>query len=214
MFRNSNTNVEILRFIYETQKKLNYTPTIREIGEKFGLTSTATVKGHLDRLKKHEYIIQDTTSTKRSVIVTDAGLELIGISKNEGMIPMIGVVTAGMPILAVEKQAEEFFPLPDNLTKYDGDLFMLDVKGSSMINIGILDGDKIIVKKQSSANNGDVVVAMTDDFGGDSEATVKRFFKEDDHYRLQPENDTMDPIIVNNVQILGLVVGLYRDEIK
>lgn len=209
----ANNNIEILRYIYETQKEQNYAPTIREIGEKFGLTSTATVKGHLDRLKEKNYIIQDPEK-KRSVIVTDDGLELLGISKNEGKIPMLGVVTAGMPILAVEQQTEDFFPLPEDLNKYDGDLFMLDVSGNSMIKIGILDGDKIIVKKQSSAENGDVVVAMTNDFGGDSEVTVKRFFKEDGHYRLQPENDSMDPIIVENVQILGQVVGLYRDHIE
>ncbi|MDR0899482.1 MAG: transcriptional repressor LexA [Lactobacillaceae bacterium] len=209
----SQTNqTEILKFIYDTQIESGYSPTIREIGEKFGLHSTATVHGYLDRLKKKDYIIQDPDK-KRSVIVTEAGLEMIGVNKNAGRIPMIGVVTAGMPILAVEQETEDFFPLPENLNPYDGELFMLTVSGNSMINIGILDGDKIIVRKQNSANNGEVVVAMTQDFGGDSEATVKRFFIEDGHYRLQPENDAMDPIIVNEVSIIGLVVGLYRDQI-
>lgn len=120
---------------------------------------------------------------------------------------MLGVVTAGEPILAVE-DATDYFPLPPTMNEED-ELFMLTIRGESMINAGILNGDKVIVRKQSSANNGEIVIAMNED----NEATCKRFYKEADHYRLQPENDTMAPIILNQVSILGQVVGLYRDEI-
>jgi repressor LexA len=121
---------------------------------------------------------------------------------------MLGVVTAGEPILAVE-EASDFFPIPPNLSSEDGTLFMLTIRGESMINAGILDGDHVIVRKQESANNGDIVIAMT----AEDEATCKRFYKEEDHFRLQPENDLLDPIILDEVSILGLVVGLYRSHI-
>lgn len=119
---------------------------------------------------------------------------------------MLGVVTAGEPILAVE-EASDFFPIPPHLLNDSGSLFMLTIRGESMINAGILDGDQVIVRKQAAASNGDIVIAMTDE----DEATCKRFFKERDYIRLQPENDYMEPIILPNVKILGLVVGLYRD---
>ncbi len=138
--------------------------------------------------------------------ITHAGLDALGIKPKD--IPVIGVVTAGQPILAVQ-DVEDYFPLPPNLASDAGELFMLRVHGTSMINAGILNGDYVIVRKQTTAQNGEIVVAMTDD----GEATVKRFFKEDLHYRLQPENDAMDPIILNHVQILGKVVGLYRTNI-
>ena len=124
---------------------------------------------------------------------------------NKTQIPIVGTVTAGEPILAVEEN-RDYFPLPPHFESAD-DLFMLSIRGESMINAGILDGDQVIVRKQSSANNGEIVIAMTEE----NEATCKRFFKEDGYYRLQPENDTMDPIILENVTILGKVVGLYRD---
>ena len=206
-------SMAILRFIYEEVEKRNYPPTVREIGVAVNLSSTSTIHGHVSRLVKKGYLVKDDTKP-RAIEITPAGLEMLGISQTPGKIPMVGTVTAGSPILAVEEYTDSYFPLPENLSQYDGDLFMLTVQGDSMMNIGILDGDQVIVRKQESADNGDIVVAMTNEFGnGDGEATVKRFFKEADHYRLQPENDNMAPIIVRSVQILGRVVGLYRSAI-
>lgn len=139
--------------------------------------------------------------------VTPAGLEALGIKTTLNEIPVIGTVTAGMPILTVE-ETTDYFPLPPNLSDAN-DLFMLNIRGESMIDAGILDGDQVIVRKQSAADNGDIVIAMTED----DEATCKRFYKEDGYFRLQPENETMDPIILDNVVILGKVIGLYRDMI-
>lgn len=210
MARGDSKQMEILRCIYETQTQKGYPPTVREICEVVGLASTSTVHGHIARLDAKGLVRKDGTKT-RALEVTDEGLTVLGVSKTEGKIPMVGVVTAGNPILAVEDpDTTEFFPTPDNLMAYDGDLFMLTVSGESMINIGILDGDKLIVRKQSDARNGEVVVAMTDE----DEATVKRFYREDGYYRLQPENDTMEPIILPAVTILGKVMGLYRSDIN
>ncbi|GMA68805.1 LexA repressor [Leuconostoc litchii] len=202
--------IQVLRFIHEAQSANGYPPTVREIGEAVGLSSSSTIHGHIERLVKKGYLLKDASKPRaRAIEVTDVGLEILGISTTPGKIPVLGVVTAGAPILAVEEEATEFFPIPDNLMQFDGDLFMLNVHGDSMINIGILDGDKVIVRKQDNADNGDVVVAMNDS----DEATVKRFFREADHYRLQPENNSMSPIILKNVSILGKVIGLYRDAI-
>ncbi|WEV55072.1 transcriptional repressor LexA [Leuconostocaceae bacterium ESL0723] len=202
--------IQVLRFIHDAQSKNGFPPTVREIGEAVGLSSSSTIHGHIERLVKKGYLSKDVSKPRaRAIEVTPAGLDILGISTNAGRIPVLGLVTAGQPILAVEDQATEFFPIPDNLIQYDGDLFMLNVRGESMINIGILDGDKVIVRRQSNADNGDIVVAMNED----NEATVKRFFREASHFRLQPENDYMEPIILDNVSILGKVVGLYRDAI-
>ena len=138
--------------------------------------------------------------------MTPAGFEALGVETTPHQIPVLGTVTAGQPILAVQ-EATDYFPIPKELESFGGDLFMLTIRGESMINIGIMNGDQVIVRRQSSADNGDIIIAMTDE----NEATCKRFFKEADHYRLQPENDTMAPIILNNVSVLGKVVGLYRD---
>ncbi|MBS9338270.1 transcriptional repressor LexA [Fructobacillus sp. M2-14] len=202
--------IQVLRFIHEYQSKNGFPPTIREIGEHVGLSSSSTIHGHIERLIKNGYLVKKGEKTKaRAIEVTAKGFEMLGISSNAGKIPVLGLVTAGQPILAVEQKAEEFFPIPENLIPYDGDLFMLNVRGESMINIGILDGDKVIVRRQQNADNGDIVVAMNED----NEATVKRFFQEGNHFRLQPENDTMAPIILDQVSILGKVVSLYRDAI-
>ncbi|APT17892.1 repressor lexA [Amylolactobacillus amylotrophicus DSM 20534] len=200
-----NKQIEILRFIYEAVEDRGFPPTVREIGQSVGLSSTSTVHGHLERLERKGYLVKDATKP-RAIEVTDLGRELIGAKQKS--IPMIGVVTAGQPILAVE-DITDYFPVPPELENSDDEYFMLTVHGESMINMGILDGDNVIVKKQSSANNGDVVVAMTDE----DEATIKRFYKENGHYRLQPENDYMDPIILDSVQILGKLVSLYRQSI-
>lgn len=203
--RTDSRQEEILRFIHERVAKKGYPPTVREIGEAVNLSSTSTVHGHLSRLEKKGLLQRDPTKP-RAIELTRSGLDLIGI-KDES-IPMLGVVTAGEPILAVE-EASDFFPIPPNLSNDIGGLFMLTIKGESMINIGILDGDQVIVRKQPDAQNGDIVIAMTDE----NEATCKRFFREKNQIRLQPENDFMDPIILPNVTILGQVVGLYRAHI-
>lgn len=198
--------MKVLRFIYETVQKKGYPPTVREIGEAVNLSSTSTVHGHLIRLSNRGFITKDPTKP-RAIEVTDAGVEALGVTKKSNVIPIIGTVTAGQPILAVE-QTSDYFPLPPNFESAD-DLFMLTIRGESMINAGILNDDKVIVRKQTFADNGDIVIAMNNQ----NEATCKRFFKEKNHYRLQPENDMMDPIILNHVTILGKVIGLYRDSI-
>lgn len=197
---------DILRFIHEQVEAKGYPPTVREIGEAVNLSSTSTVHGHLSRLEKKGLLQRDPTKP-RAIELTAAGLEKIGVQAET--IPMLGVVTAGEPILAVE-DASDFFPIPPNLSNDIGSLFMLTIRGESMINIGILDGDNVIVRQQRDAQNGDVVIAMTDE----NEATCKRFFREKDHIRLQPENDYMEPIILPDVTILGHVVGLYRDHVN
>lgn len=197
---------DILRFIHEQVTAKGYPPTVREIGEAVNLSSTSTVHGHLSRLEKKGLLQRDPTKP-RAIELTEAGLEKIGVQSQT--IPMLGVVTAGEPILAVE-DASDFFPVPPNLSNDIGSLFMLTIRGESMINMGILDGDNVIVRQQRDAQNGDVVIAMTDE----NEATCKRFFREDDHIRLQPENDYMEPIILPNVTILGQVVGLYRPHVN
>lgn len=200
-----NKQLEILRYIYDTVANRGFPPTVREIGAAVDLSSTSTVHGHLSRLEKKGFIIKDATKP-RAIEVTRKGQAELGIKPKE--IPVVGVVTAGQPILAVQ-DIDEYFPLPPDLKEFAGDLFMLRVHGTSMINAGILDGDNVIVHKQESAHNGEIIVAMTED----NEATVKRFYREDGHYRLQPENNSMAPIILTNVKILGKVVGLYRNDI-
>lgn len=198
---------EILQFINEEVATRGYPPTVREICNATGLASTSTVHGHLARLEKHGYIVRDP-SKPRAIEVTESGLNKLGISENTGQIPLLGVVTAGEPILAVE-EATDFFPVPDYINYDSEELFMLTIRGDSMINAGILDGDLVIVKRQESADNGDVVIAMTDE----DEATCKRFYKEDNHIRLEPENDELDSIILPNVSILGRVVSLFRTHV-
>lgn len=198
---------EILEFIHKEVADRGYPPTVREICNATGLASTSTVHGHLSRLEKQGYILRDPAKP-RAIEVTEDGLLKLGINESEDFIPVLGVVTAGAPILAVE-DATEFFPIPDNLTQSRGDLFMLTIRGDSMINAGILDGDYVIVKRQDIADNGDIVIAMTDE----DEATCKRFYRESDHIRLEPENDHLDPIILPNVAILGKVVSLYRSHL-
>ena len=200
---NDTKQLEILRYIYDTVERRGFPPTVREICAAVKLSSTSTVHGHLARLERKGLLIKDATKP-RALEITDEGKKELGIKPKK--IPVVGVVTAGQPILAVQ-DIDEYFPLPPDLENDAGELFMLKVHGESMINAGILNGDSVIVRKQNTANNGEIVVAMTDE----NEATVKRFYKENDHYRLQPENDTMDPIILENVTILGKVVGLYRD---
>lgn len=198
--------LEVLSYIHSTVEAKGYPPTVREICSAVGLSSTSTVHGHINRLIKKGYLQKDPTKP-RALEITPAGLDLLGVKPHQDEMPLLGVVAAGQPILAVQ-DATDYFPIPPTIPDRD-ELFMLQIQGTSMINIGILNGDKVIVRRQDTAENGDIVIAMTDE----NEATCKRFFKEKGHYRLQPENDTMDPIILKSVKILGKVVGLYRDDI-
>ncbi len=196
---------EILQYIYDTVEDRGFPPSVREIGAAVHLASTSTVYGHLERLQRRGLINKDATHP-RALEITDKGKKTLGIKPSQ--IPMIGEVAAGQPITAIQN-IEGYFPVPEDLKDEADELFLLRIKGTSMINMGILNGDYVIVRKQANADNGEVVVAMTEN----NEATVKRFFKENGHYRLQPENDTMDPIILDHVQILGKVIGLYRSSI-
>ncbi|KAB2335529.1 transcriptional repressor LexA [Cytobacillus gottheilii] len=194
---------DILEFIKDEVRQKGYPPSVREIGEAVGLASSSTVHGHLARLESKGLIRRDPTKP-RAIEILD--LEETHIPKvNTINVPIVGKVTAGQPITAIEN-VEEYFPLPERLAPPDEHVFMLEIMGDSMIEAGILDGDYVVVKQQSTANNGDIVVAMTED----DEATVKRFFKEKDYFRLQPENSTMEPIILRHVSILGKVTGVYR----
>ncbi|TFJ94742.1 transcriptional repressor LexA [Lentibacillus salicampi] len=194
----------ILDYIKEQVNKKGYPPSVREIAVAVGLASSSTVHGHLARLESKGFIRRDPTKP-RAIEVLDQSEESNIPREAPRYAPVIGKVTAGIPITAVEN-IEEFVPLPGAITGTDENLFVLVIEGESMIEAGILDGDMVIVKQQSTAQNGDIVVGMTDE----DEATVKRFFKEKDHIRLQPENATMEPLIYQNVTILGKVIGLYR----
>ncbi|WP_066719278.1 transcriptional repressor LexA [Clostridium sp. Marseille-P299] len=196
----SSKQKEILEYLKAQIINRGYPPAVREICEAVHLKSTSSVHSHLETLEKNGYIRRDPSKPRAIEIVDDN----FNISRREVVnVPLVGTVTAGQPILAVEN-IDGYFPIP---TEYmpNEETFMLRVKGDSMINAGIFNGDKILVQKQTYANNGDFVVALLDD-----SVTVKTFYKEGDHYRLQPENDFMDPIIVTEVQILGKVIGLFR----
>jgi len=195
---------DILNFIKKEVQDKGYPPSVREIGEAVGLASSSTVHGHLARLESKGLIRRDPTKP-RAIEIRDMEDEMTPRISAVN-VPIIGKVTAGQPITAIEN-VEDYFPLPDRYVAPDEQVFMLEVMGDSMIEAGILDGDYVIVRQQQSANNGDIVVAMTED----DEATVKRFFKEKDYIRLQPENSTLEPIIVRNVSILGKVIGVYRN---
>ncbi|SCT40944.1 transcriptional repressor LexA [Staphylococcus caeli] len=197
---------EIFEYIKQTVHSKGYPPSVREIGEAVGLASSSTVHGHLSRLEEKGYIRRDPTKPRAIEIVNEQLGEPVNMEETIH-VPVIGKVTAGIPITAVEN-VEEYFPLPEHFTStHNSDIFILNVVGDSMIEAGILDGDKVIVRSQTIAENGDIIVAMTEE----NEATVKRFFKEKTHYRLQPENSTMEPIYLDQVAVLGKVVGLFRE---
>lgn len=193
----------ILEFIKDEVKQKGYPPSVREIGAAVGLASSSTVHGHLGRLESKGYIRRDPTKPRAIEILDPEGME--AIKPGVLHVPLIGKVTAGQPITAIEN-VEEYFPLPESFGTQEDNLFMLEIIGDSMIEAGILNGDYVVVKQKNTADNGEIVVAMTEE----EEATVKRFFKEKSYFRLQPENASMDPIIVDNVSILGKVVGVYR----
>jgi repressor LexA len=204
MSKISKRQQQILDFIKKEVKDKGYPPSVREIGEAVGLASSSTVHGHLARLEKKGCIRRDPTKPRAIEVLDDDVSASIPRSSTIN-IPVIGKVTAGEPITAIEN-IEEYLPLPDRLVPAEDKAFILVIEGDSMIEAGIFDGDMVIVRSQSTANNGDIVVAMTED----NEATVKRFFKEKDFIRLQPENSSLEPIILRDVTILGKVIGLYR----
>lgn len=190
---------EIYEFIKEQILEKGYPPSVREICKGVGLSSTSTVHGHLARLEKKGMIRRDSTKPRTIEILKDPV-----INKEMINIPIIGKVTAGEPILAVEN-IEDTFPISLNYIPSNKDLFILNISGESMIDAGIFDGDLAIIEKTSYAENGDIVVALLD-----NEATLKRFFKEKDYIRLQPENKAMTPILVKNCTIIGKLAGIFR----
>ena len=191
---------EILDYIKNEILKKGYPPTVREICETVGLKSTSSVHSHLETLEKNGYIRRDPTKP-RAIEICDDGFQMLRTEMVS--LPVIGNVAAGLPILA-EENIESYFPVPADVVP-KGESFILNVHGDSMINAGIFDGDRVFVNNCSTAENGSIVVALIDD-----SATVKTFYKEDGHIRLQPENDSMAPIIVDDCQILGRVFGIFR----
>ena len=191
---------EILEYIKETILKKGYPPAVREICEAVHLKSTSSVHSHLETLEEKGYIRRDPTKPRTIEIIDDC----FNLTRREVVnVPLAGTVAAGVPLLA-EENIENYYPIPVELLP-NADTFMLNVKGNSMINAGIFDGDQLIVERCSTAYDGEIVVALVDD-----SATVKRFYKEDGYYRLQPENDEMEPILVDHLEILGKVIGLFR----
>ena len=188
----------IYEFLKDFTSQKGYPPTVREICKAVGLKSTSSVHGHLKQLEKEGLIKRDPTKPRALEIVDSV------IKKEMINVPIIGKVTAGLPILANEN-IEDSFPLPLDYVKHNNDLFMLKISGSSMIKAGILDGDFAIIERTQTASNGDKIVALIE-----NEATLKTFYRENDHIRLQPENDEMEPIIVDNCSILGKLIGIYR----
>lgn len=189
----------ILDFIKSEIQSKGYPPSVREIANAVGLKSTSTVHGHLQRLEKRGLLHRDAMKPRAMEVVGDPNF----LRNNSTAVPVVGRVTAGVPILA-EENLDEYVSIPDVMLG-DGEHFILLVRGDSMIEAGILNGDYIVVRKQPEANNGDIVVAMIDD-----SATVKRFYRENGLFRLQPENKTMEPIYTDSVTILGKVISLYR----
>ncbi len=194
---------DILQVVKKLIAKNGYPPTVREIGQEANLHSPATIHFHLTKLEEKGYIKKDNSKNRTIEILVPN--EYLETNENIIEVPLLGKVTAGTPIEAIETP-NEYFPLPANLVNKKNEIFTLKVSGESMINVGIYDGDILIVERCSTAKNGDTVVAMNTD----NEVTVKTFYKEDGYFRLQPENDTMDPIILKEVTILGKAVGLYR----
>ena len=194
--------IQVLECIISSISTNGYPPTVREIGRRIGLKSPSSVHGYLDRLEEKDYIMR-TASKTRAIVVKDKNSPMYQSNKQTVDVPIVGVVTAGEPILAVEN-IEGYFPIDSSLAK-DKDLFVLRVRGESMINAGILDGDYVLIEKVSFASNGDIVLALIDE-----SSTIKRFYREDGYIKLQPENDSMEPIYLKNAKILGHVIALYR----
>lgn len=194
---------EVLNYIKKYTAMHGYPPAIREICSELNLKSPATAFVHVRSLEEKGYLKKTNNKFRSIALLVENEYD----EKNEDIIkvPLLGKITAGSPITAIE-QPNEFFDLPASLVPRDSEVFTLHVSGESMINRGIYDGDIVIVRRQRNAKNGDIVIAMTDQ----DEATIKTFYKENGYIRLQPENDTMEPIILPNVTILGIAIGLYR----
>ena len=194
---------DTLKFVKEYIVSHGYPPTVREIGKAINVSSPATVQAHLNHLANKGYIRKENTKNRTIELLVENEY----VDRNELVVdvPLLGKVTAGSPIEAIETP-NEFFSLPAYLIPKNKEVFTLHVSGESMINAGILDDDIVILERRNDARNGDIVVAMTDEF----EVTLKTFYKEDGHIRLQPENDTMSPFIFNNVTILGKAIGLFH----
>ena len=191
---------EILEYIKEEILHKGYPPAVREICQAVNLKSTSSVHSHLETLEKNGYIRRDPTKPRAIEIMDDT----FNLNRREMVnVPILGNVAAGEPLFA-EENIEDYFPIPAEMVP-NSEVFMLHVRGESMINVGILDGDNVLVQQQSTAKDGEMVVALVED-----SATVKTFYKEDSYIRLQPENDTMEPIIVPDCQILGKVFGIFR----
>ena len=191
---------EILNYIKNAILERGFPPAVREICQAVNLKSTSSVHSHLESLEKNGYIRRDPTKPRAIEILDDS----FSMMRRELVnVPIVGTVAAGQPILA-EQNIDSYFPIPAEYMPNDQS-FILKVKGNSMVNVGIMNGDSVLVKQQSSASNGDIVVALVED-----SATVKTYYKENGHYRLQPENDEMEPIIVDECQILGKVFGVFR----
>ena len=198
--RTTKKQTEILEYIKSQILNKGYPPSVRDICTAVNLKSTSSVHAHLETLEENGYIRRDPTKPRAIEIIDDN----FNLTRREVVnVPLIGQVAAGQPLLAVEN-ITSYFPIPAEFIPEE-EVFMLNVKGESMVNAGIYDGDQIIVKQQSTASNGEIVVALVDD-----SATVKRFYKENGHIRLQPENDFMEPIIVDSCEIIGKVIGLIR----
>ena len=196
---------DVLKYVKEFIVSKGYPPTVREIGKALGLSSPATTYAHLEQLEKKGYIRKNDGKNRAMELLVDN--EFLNVNTKDDVIevPLLGKITAGSPIEAIENP-NEFFSLPAYLIPTKKEVFTLKVSGESMINVGIYDGDIVIVERCNVAKNGEIIVAMTDE----NEVTLKTFYKEDGYFRLQPENDTMLPIILNNVTILGKAIGLYR----
>lgn len=194
---------EILTYVKEYIVSHGYPPTVREIGKDLGVSSPATIHTHLNKLVEKGFIKKDSSKNRAIELLVENEFD----KKEEDVVdvPLLGKITAGSPIEAIE-MPDEYFSLPAYLVPNNKDVFTLKVSGTSMINVGILDDDIVIVQRQNTARNGEIVVAMTDE----NEVTLKTFYKEKGYFRLQPENDTMEPIILDNVTILGKAIGLYR----
>ena len=194
---------DVLTFVKSYIVSHGYPPTVREIGKALDISSPATIHAHLTNLENKGFIKKDSSKNRAIELLVKNEFE----KENEKIVevPLLGMITAGSPIEAIE-MPDEFFALPVNLLPKGKEVFTLEVSGTSMINAGILDGDIVIVERKNTARNGEIVVAMTDE----NDVTLKTFYKEKDHFRLQPENDTMDPIILKDVTILGKAIGLYR----
>jgi len=203
--KNLSKEIQLIEYIKKYVDENNYPPTVREMCKAVNVKSTSTIAYYLSKLE-NDGLIRKSANKNRALEVTYVD-KIDPLTSRDSLkftkIPVLGNITAGMPMLAVQ-ESDEYFMVSPNLFKGEG-LFMLNICGNSMINAGIHDGDQVILKQQSTANNGEIVAAMMDGM-----ATVKRFYKENGHFRLQPENDSMDPIIVNEVEILGKVIGLVR----